>query len=113
MHFFTNANLVIKIPSTSQTSGSKHFSSRISNPLFLCTKCFDNKQPDALELAAFSKFGFKIHFVYWSRVSAGIYHVNCITRGSGIPIVGSYISFPPCILFIIVTVIPLCLIPLC
>lgn len=68
VHFFTFANLVIKITSTSQTaqSGSIFFSVKISNVLFLFTKCLDRKQPDAFELAPFSMFGLTVLFLYRS-----------------------------------------------
>ena len=67
--FFTNACVLIKITSTSQTalSSSKHFSGRTSHTLFLCNKYFEQKLPDALALAAFSMFGLTILFLYQSR----------------------------------------------
>ena len=62
--FFTNACVLIKITSTSQTalSSSHHFSGRTSYTLFLCNKYFDQKLTDALALAAFSMFGLTILF---------------------------------------------------
>ena len=62
--FLTFARFLTKITSTSliAQSGSKHFSGRIGN------KYFDQKQPVALALAAFSMFGLTILF-YTSHVT--------------------------------------------
>ena len=61
--FFIYAHFLIEITSTSQTpcSGSQHFLGRINNYLLLCNNSFDQKLPDALALAGFSKFGLTIH----------------------------------------------------
>ena len=90
--FFTNARVLIKITSTSETalSSSQHFSGRTSHTLFLCNKYFDQKLPYALALAALSMFDLRILFLYQSRDLQLI----SIKHGFDVHIVGSYITFP-------------------
>ena len=95
--FFTNASVLIKITSTSQTalSSSHHFSGRTSHTLFLCNKYFDQKIPNALALAAF----FIVRsdnsiFIPVTWLTADACHVNSSKHGSNVYIVGSCITFP-------------------
>ena len=55
-------------------------------------------------------FGQTILYLYHvtTAVTADIYHVNGTKHGSDLSIVGSYVTFSPCKLFITMTVIILC-----
>ena len=94
------ASFLIKMTSTLQSawSGCQHFLGNISIPLLFCNKRFDQKLPDTNALADFSMFGLTSLFLYQS-------HVNGAKHGSDFSIVGNYITFDPCKLFITMTVI--------